>query len=268
MEVFMKKYKVLLTFILLIALSMTFISCNNNSGSKNVTAYGLVGSSYLCEIKIDADSSGRVVSVNIDEFYMPTSLCQAKNYSGSAFSSEDIQTVVNSSGKEVEYVKNIDIDGENFELVTIEYKDGEGKSYDPKRYTIDYKSSKKTSLNTYISTDEGGEWYVKMLRKGAVTVGKMADKKYQKVAEVSYMGGICKSSTGYWSTDLGTQKGWALNIQLIQTQLAKEFNKENVVSLSDAAIETMKLDSGATITSFKDYINLAFTAYNKIKDNK
>lgn len=254
-----------LLFIFIVFCTLAFCSCDVDTGaSKSVTEYSLVHNSYLGEVFMSADKSGKITLIRFEEYYMPTTLCKVSNYTLTDFSSDQLKTVVTTSGSEDVYVKNIDIDGENFELYTVEFKNDDGSSYDPKRYTVDYKSDSRKSLNSYIVTDEGAEWYVKALTGGMMTVGKMVDDEYQDIASVNYSGGICKSATNYWATNLGERKGWALNMHLIQIQLIKEFNKADNVSLSDVVLDTMKVDSGATVTSFNDYVKLAFKAYNVI----
>ncbi|MEG1711279.1 MAG: hypothetical protein RR316_05740 [Clostridia bacterium] len=262
----MKKYIKVITIILVLILSFSIFGCENSNTVRQVYAYAIVHSSYIGEVKLESDKSGRVVTVKFEEYFMPTTFFNVANYAMDKFSADNLTMVVTSNGKEAQYINNISIDGENYTLFTSEFKDEKGKSYDPKRYVIDYKSSNKTSLNTYISTDEGGKWYVQVLKSGLITVGKMDKKEYQKIAEVAYNGGISKSSTGYWSTDLGERKGWALNMHLIETQLIKEFNKAEVVSMTDKAMEKMKIDSGASAASFNDYVKLAFAAYKKITE--
>lgn len=258
----MKKLSV---FFITILICVYFINgCADQKASVSVTAYSLVSGSFLGEVTLSADESGKINYIRFEEYYMPTTLFKVANYSDSEIAYAAKQSIVLSGGGEEEYVKYIDVDGENFTLYTLEYKDGNGESYSPKRYTIDYKSDVRKSLNSYIVTDEGAKWYVGALLKGRVTVGKKEDKKYIALAEASYRGGVCKSSTGYWSSEIEDTKGWALNIQLIQTQLLKEFNKGKELSFSDKELESMRIDSGATMQSFNDYAKLAYKACNML----
>lgn len=248
-----------ITLLLLVGCQSTEIGTN-----KTVKAYGLINKSFIGEIIIQTDKSGKVVNIDIEEYYMPTTLFKASNYGNDKFGSDQLQNVVTSNGAEFEYIKNVSMNDEQFELFVSEYKDDDNKSFEPKRYTVDYRSKRKISLNTYISTDEGGEAYVKSLKSGNVTVGIYVNEHYQTVSEANYNGGINKSCTGYWAAELGETKGWALNMQLIKTQLIKECNKNEINKPDKAALNRMQVDSGATIEGFAEYVELAFKAYKKL----
>ncbi len=256
-------------FLLLVGLVLTTASvagCEKNQIGTCVTvkAYGLIGWNSVGEVSLTTDKSGNVIDMTIEEYYLPSELFVAGNYRSETFASDQVETVIVADGSKKEYIKNVGIGKEEFTLFTAYYKSEDGDNFNPPRYTVNYRSKKKSSLNTFISTDEGGEYYVKMLRKGEITVGIVSNGKYQMVAQANYLGGINKSCTGYWSSDLGERKGWALNIQLFKTKMIEIFNKKEVNKPNKAEIEKMKIDSGATFSSFADYTELAYKAYKKL----
>ena len=249
---------------------MMFLLCVAGCGEdmhqpkKQSKAYGLTEGGFVCEISLERNQSGKICTMGIEEYYMPMYFFRADNYNIETLDGKQVKKVVDANGNEVEYVVNTAFKDEEFELYCIEFRNEDGASFEPKRYTVDYKSDRKKSLNTYIATDDGGKWYVASLKNGDVTIGIKQDDKYQAVAEAFYNGGINKSTTGFGTDVSDGSKGWALNMQLIKTQLIKEFNHRKINGITDAEIERMRINSGATVSAFGDYVKIAIKAYEKM----
>ncbi len=259
------KRKIVVLIVVLSVFALLPVGCERSSTGANmtVTAYGTVGN-CIGEVSLTTDKSGAVVDMTVEEYYTPHNLFLLSEYDRTLFGEGQTEKAVLSDGKNYEYIKTVSVGGETFTLYKTELKDKDGKSYKTPRFSVDYSSKNKKSLKSYISTDEGGEYFVKMLKRGEVTAGIVVNGKYQAVAQAKYLGGINKSCTGFWSEDLSESKGWALNVQLFKTKMIKEFNKNEVNKPDKDYTEEVKTASGATFSSFEDYVYIAYKAYKKL----
>ncbi|MDD4291264.1 MAG: hypothetical protein PHX51_03365 [Clostridia bacterium] len=251
----MKKIALILLIVLAAMLSLT--ACEGKDGSRESYAYSIVGET-LAEMRLVSDVSGKVVFVGMEEYFMPSVFVRSDNYEEGLFDDSAILEV-ETDGQMQRFVKVIDIDGENFTIAVKEMDvDGEKVNY------IDFKSRSKQSLNTYLASEKGSKAYIRGLKKGLVTVGEIANDKYQELAYASYKGSISVSCMEYSeqaADGLPSSEEWAIESTKFKAFLIELFNGE-AFRIDENSIPIYKEQSKSNLRCFESYMYMADRAYS------
>ena len=225
------------------------------------TAFASVhGKGYVGRVDIEV-KDGLTSKVTFDETFYPATFGNLTKVD-IATGTETVEGVYLSKGKDVsaKIAKYIAIDGLVFE-----------GSFTNK--VITYTHAEKGDAVSYIN--KNSEWYWNAVKDGKVKVVK-ADGTAVAGQALNLASGTFKSEGKYWAQTETVKLGWKGNMEKIAAFLVgKDLSK---LDISDAARATEAnddglktwtvggVDTGATLTDFKDYVNLAIDAYKDAMD--
>ena len=225
------------------------------------TAFASVhGKGYVGRVDIEV-KDGLTSKVTFDETFYPATFGNLTKVD-IATGTETVEGVYLSKGKDVsaKIAKYIAIDGLVFE-----------GSFTNK--VITYTHAEKGDAVSYIN--KNSEWYWNAVKDGKVKVVK-ADGTAVAGQALNLASGTFKSEGKYWNNATKYPLGWKGNMEKIAAFLVgKDLSK---LDISDAARATEAnddglktwtvggVDTGATLTDFKDYVNLAIDAYKDAMD--
>ncbi|MDY5248074.1 MAG: hypothetical protein SPH41_00045, partial [Bacilli bacterium] len=225
------------------------------------TAFASVhGKGYVGRVDIEV-KDGLTSKVTFDETFYPATFGNLTKVD-IATGTETVEGVYLSKGKDVsaKIAKYIAIDGLVFE-----------GSFTNK--VITYTHAEKGDAVSYIN--KNSEWYWNAVKDGKVKVVK-ADGTAVAGQALNLASGTFKSEGKYWAQSDTVKLGWKGNMEKVAAFLVgKDLSK---LDISDAARATEAnddglktwtvggVDTGATLTDFKDYVNLAIDAYKDAMD--
>ena len=251
----------ILSVLSLAALSLGLAACGETPASvvKSGTAFASVhGKGYVGRVDIEV-KDGLTSKVTFDETFYPATFGNLTKVD-IATGTETVEGVYLSKGKDVsaKIAKYIAIDGVVFE-----------GSFTNK--VITYTHAEKGEAVSYI--DNNSEWYWNAVRDGKVKVVK-ADGTAVDGQALNLASGSFKSEGKYWAGE-NYPLGWKGNIEKIAAFLVgKDLSTLDIsdaakaTEANDAGLKTWTVggvDTGATLSDFKDYVNLAIAAFSAAK---
>ncbi len=207
---------------------------------------------------------GEVTAVTFEEYYLPYSWAQLETIDGEL--PEDVLEVeMLSRGNTVtkHYAKYIKIGDK---LLTGESREAEleidGVAYNNQK--VKYSGEGIEDLYTWLrNSEENCKWYVDQILADKAHIAKADGTKATYTVAGNAANGFAKSTTGYWVVEDGL--GWSGNMAKIAEALVGtkvDATDAELVQGEDKIWTIKGTASGATVTDFKDYYEVARRAYN------
>lgn len=246
----MKKIFSLLFFV---ALALVLVACG---GKKEVTAkgYGLVHGHYVGEVEVTLAKDGKVKAAKIEEYFLPYNLAKVAE-ADKAHADGVVEGI--SKNKPVYYAKYVMV---GTTLFTAEAVEGSVPVY---------KAEGINSIEEWVKTEANAKKYVEELLAGKVFIAKADKTKSALVtSDESAKKNVAKSKSGYWTTGDSKLK-WKGNVEeMVSVFIASNLEgaaaqyevKEKDAQGNDKTVKKWSIGeakSGATVTDFKDYFEVA-----------
>lgn len=270
----MKKILGLSTLALAGVLAFTGCSCGKDE-TKTATSYGLVHKTYLGVATVTHTGTD-VTEVVFDEVMLPSSWAGTSHgaFGGMGTKTPTFTTALTDADKtDAGAAKYIKVGNYVFGVnnttslggtVVADYQSG---TFTNGTFTAD---GKIDSLYVYIQTETGAKWYHDTMKAGSYDILTVAGAS----TGLNYEGGrgaaATKSTNGYWAA------GWQKNMDAMADYLVENDNLDTLdvyaftKSYEDTeagktyyATSDTDVVTGATLTDFYDYMNLAQAAYRK-----
>ncbi len=246
--------------VFLVAISVLGLAaCNATPEDSKEFGFGIAyarvhGGHYVGVAEVVVGKDNKVVTVDFEEYYLPYNAAQV----GTVGTTPDLianPDVILAGPSDVPGTK---IYAKYFKVKSLlfvaTYENNELK----------YKSD-GIDINAWVDSEENAIAYVEAIENGEVFIATSAAAKHPTLVATGNAGyGFAKSATGYWAVAANRPLGWggnmrALKLALIGTDFSGEASRgdeDTYWSIGDAV-------TGATLTDFPDYYNLAKAAYQK-----
>jgi hypothetical protein len=233
--------------------------CDKKPATSSATAYDVVHESYLGVVDITVNKDGKVTAIKVDEIFFPESWAKrASDGENASFTNEWTD-----SKERVVYAKYIRIGDKYFEAK------GEvptSRSAKPVWEEID--GDIEDLEEELKDSADVRDWYYKAVKDGEVAIVKAVGDGFEDEkdpADNDY-GSMFKSESSYWPGGEEV-KGWKGNIKAIEDYV-KEHGAGFEIGDLDKDDETGTwwigdVDTGASLTDFKDYMEVVKDAYQK-----
>lgn len=254
----MKKFVVsLLAILTTMVLFVGVLGCDKKPETNSATALDLVykdGSLGVVDITVNKD--GKVTAIKIDEIFLPSTWAK-KTSEGDNASFTNYWTV---NDQQTDYARYIRIDNKYFEAK------GDNAS---KPVWEEINGSIKDLEKELKESAQTREWYYNAVKNGKVAIVKAADNGFEdeKDPAKNTHGSMFKSTSSYWPAGLYGKKGWKANIEAIENYV-KEYGVNYELGDLEQNPQTElwwigDVETGATLTEFKDYMKVVKDAYEK-----
>lgn len=246
--------KLFLSLVVLLAV-FSFAACG--SKEKEAKGYGIVHKDYVGVATMKV-KDGEVTALSFEEYYLPYSWAAIEKPAGDTLPADVLEVGTKYYAK---YIKIGD------QLLTGEVRKDDlvidGVTYSNEK--VRYSNEEIGDLYLWLKGNEANcKWYVEQLEADAAYIAKQDGSKATYTVTGNAKGGFAKSTTGYWPADSGKGLGWAKNMEeiadiLIGTKM--DATKDELVKGTDNFWYVKGAVSGATVTDFKDYYEVARRAY-------
>ncbi len=248
--------KKLLLMIFIFMLSMSLFACSSTDIETKGYGYGvsyrLVHSHYVGVAEVVIDGNDNVVSIKLDEYYLPYTFAAIEVNDAENLPS-DILAVVGSRGTTY-YAKYVSINSTIFTGQVLGEEGGQ---------SINYSTPGVDNIESWALTESNAKIYVDSVKAGKVFIANAdgTESDYVK-ANVNAKLGWTKSSTGYWTNPSSYPLGWGGNIKAITDSLigSKVTANESQITNDDSWV-IGDLVTGATLVDFLDYYTVIQQAY-------
>lgn len=247
-------------FLSLVVLLSVFSLAACGGKEKEAKGYGIVHKDYVgvADMKV---KKGEVTAVTFEEYYLPYSWASL-DIAGEE-KPEDVLadvTLGRGTGDFAKYIKIGD------KLFTGTVRDAaleiEGVTY--ANQAVKYSAEGIEDLFVWLKNSEANcKWYVEQILAEKAFIAKADGTKADYTVKGNAANGFTKSTTGYWVVENGL--GWSGNMAKIAEALVGTKVNASALDLvqGEDKIWTIKgTASGATVTDFKDYYEVARRAYN------
>jgi hypothetical protein len=255
----MKKFILsLLAVMTAMSFAVGVIGCDNKPATNSATALGIVHDHYLGVVDITVKKDGSVSNVKIDEIFLPYNWAQKTNQGENA-SFTNYWTV---DGVEKNYAAYIRIDNKYFEAAASSdssvtypiWKEIDGSIND-----LEAELEDSADLRT---------WYYNAVKAGKVAIVKAVgdDFEDEKDPANNNYGSMFKSTSTYWPESMNRGLGWKANIQAMENYIKQhgvDFEQGDIDQDDDNEWWIGDVNTGATLTDFADYVQVAKAAYNE-----
>ncbi len=283
--------KKLFTMFFVALLAFTLIGCGNDCEECEVcetcetcdvcedqafgygVGYQVVHGHYVGVAKVVVDEDDAVVSVDFDEYYLP--------YSWAKVTPEDPENLPDTIVKQVViyrdgnlldqyYAKYLSVDGVLYTgTVTgdapYEEVEGEDAVVVGTSQVLTYSATGVADFDVWVETPANAQSYVEAIEAGLVFIADETGAALDLVqADASAMHGWSKTVTPYWQLP-GRGLGWGGNMKAIADALVGttfDTAAEEIAQNLDNFWEIGDITTGATLSDFVDYYELAEAAYN------
>ena len=244
----MTKKTLLLSLVLLAA-------CNGADNTiKMGYAYGLTHGHYAGYAEVTTDGDDVITYVYFEEYFMPYNW--AKVSADTATANPEITVFVDGARSDSYYAKHVTVGDKNFTAFVV----GEAGS----QSVVFSSSSAIDNIDEWVESDENARWYIDAIRQGDYgfadasfePVDMETSDTYAKVA-------MTKSESGYWTVQT-SGLGWSGNMEAIKDLLVGstfDFDSNEFTKNGDGFWSNGDTVTGATLTDFADYVDLAARAY-------
>jgi hypothetical protein len=252
--------KKLLVAILLAVVSFGLIACSPAGEYRYGVGYRRVhGDHYLGVAEIVVDKDGKVVTVDFEEYFLPYNAAQIGTV-GTV--SEDVLNAndVIIAGDPTK--ANTKVYAKYFKVKSLLFT-GSWTSGDPV-----YKTADGIDLNDWVDQEENAKAYVEAVENKEIFIATAAGQRHATYKASGNAGiSFAKSASGYWAPSADRPLGWggnmrALKLALIGTDFSIEQGHQNENDATDKYWYLGDSKTGATVTDFNDYYDLARLAYN------
>lgn len=240
-----------------LVLALSLAACNS---SKKATAYGLVHGHYVGEAVIEVDSKGVVKDIKFEEYYLPYSWAKVAAPADLENMPADVLAVVGKRGTSY-YSKFIKIGDKLFTGVVT----GTGTAQ-----VINYQATGIDNLENWVKVHANAKWYVEQVKAEAFFLATSAGVKSTTLtrSDATSNKAMTKSASGYWVVE-APALGWTGNMaKIVEVIVGTKLDVADDQIILNATTKFWELGdvvSGATLSDFKDYYNLAKVAYNLAK---
>jgi hypothetical protein len=238
------------------ALAGVVLAGCNATDVKTGIAYGLVHGHYVGVAEMTTENDV-VTEVSFEEYFLPYNWAKVTAAEGTAGTVAVKTTSRTGALVTTVFGQYLKIGTRVF---TIEVSGAVGSQ------TFKYTSDGIADIDAWVATEANALWYVQRIQAndyGFVSAATNGTALTFELADASAKVAMTKSASGYWAVTSGL--GWSGNMAAIETLLvgtsmdftAESFTKDATTNFWGNGT----LTSGATLTDFKDYINLALRAY-------
>lgn len=220
-------------------------------------AYARVhGGHYVGVAEVVVDKDNKVVKVDFEEYYLPYNAAQVGTVGANPELVSHADVIV-AGDDEVAATK---LYAKYFKVKSLLFVG----SFNATDNAVEY-TANGIEINDWVDSEENAIAYVDAIENGEIFIATSAGVKHTElVVAGNAFYGFAKSATGYWAVSPTRLLGWggnmrAMELALIGTDFSEEASRgetETYWSIGDAV-------TGATLTDFPDYYNLAKAAYDK-----
>ncbi len=218
-------------------------------------AYARVhGGHYVGVAEVVVDKDNKVVKVDFEEYYLPYNAAQVGTVGNNPELVENADVLVAGDPETAAtklYAKYFKVKSL---LFSASYVNNEIK------YTAN-----GIEINDWVDSEENAIAYVDAIENGEVFIATSAGAKHGTLVPsgVAFYG-FAKSATGYWPVSATRLLGWGGNMRAMELALiGTDFSGEASRGETDTYWSIGDAVTGATLTDFPDYYNLAKAAYDK-----
>jgi hypothetical protein len=233
-------------------------------------AYGVVHKEYVGEALVVVKGS-EILHVKIDEAFLPHDFARITDASAAANPALVVE-IKGANDASLFYAKNVAVDGKLYTAaqLTAEERTATGTA----RY-VKYTASDVPNLYVHVKTEANAKAYYEAFVAGKVFVANADGSKNSTLALNTPYYMELKSIGKYWpaavptvnatSGAVGIQIGWRGNMAILEAAIeemgfaltpTRDTANANKIKFGDVV-------TGATMTDYLDYFNLAKAAYNK-----
>ena len=241
-------------FFVMLVLLMGFalVSCDNaNATVKEGVGYGLVHGHYVGEAKVKLKGSS-ITELTFEEYYLPYNAAQLKALSAWEETVPDnvVERSVTNASTNVTtvtyYAKYFYVDGDVYvgslnSSNVIQYLKG------------------TQNIEDWVKNEANAKAYVDAVKANKVYVidSETATTKSSLALTGSAATGFTKSTTGYWPATHAVGIGWQANMDAIAATFISQGVEGSYTQNDDGNWTILDHVSGATVSDFADYQNLA-----------
>ncbi len=248
--------KKIIIFLMVLLVSFSLVACQDDAEPSYAYGYGvsyrLVHNHYVGVAEVVVDENDVVISVKIDEYFLPYSFAAVVVDDLNSIPS-DVLAVVGSRGTTY-YGKYVSVNGKLFTGSV---------SGDAGSQTIVYSTSGVPNIEDWVLEEANAKIYVDAVNSGDVFIANQdgTESNYVKSNSNASLGWT-KASTGYWSDATKYQLGWSGNMLEIATTVVGTTplaTEDQIVSNDTWVVDG--LVTGATLVDFVDYYTVIQQAY-------
>ncbi|TNF09276.1 MAG: hypothetical protein EP317_01155 [Bacillota bacterium] len=222
--------------------------------ARTAIGYGLVHGHYVGVIEVTINAAGNVTAAEVEEYFLPYSAAKVVVADPENLPA-DVMSVTGSRGTSY-YAKYFSVDGILF-TGTV--------NGDAPAQSITYAADGIDNIEVWVETEANAKRYVEAVEAGTVFIANEdGTASSYAMADNSAKVSMKKSESGYWS-GVNYPLGWAGNMAAFVTAITGtklNASLETIVKNTETGFWSIgTIVTGATMTDFKDYYEVAQRGY-------